>query len=476
MKGVFFILFSLTIISSKIFSTQIEYTEIDFGDVPIGNKSMPNIKMLPFSILNKSDNLLIIEHMSVVNNYDRKIVDSGNIIRFIPGYIFRYMNGPLEIKPNSSYTMNVSYNSVYVDPISQSGEKLSKSVYIFYRYENETEYNIDSVSFYARSVEGSEIEAFGHKYDFYLCESGSKFISNHFFVGVINKSNSDLKIDSIDVNILGDNLIPDKLIDGDGFETDLLLRDSYLWYQFKYEYKNFENSIGKVRFYASDKNNNELNLIAEDSTVIKYHSVADEGKLSMSNRSIVFYQGESQKVRMSLLTCKNENMVLDTLYLVDNEKDEIYTIFEPFDSFPIFLNTDSNYNAFIEFKSVKPGTRQKQVCAVFSNSNNDKFFRCIDINITVLTLSSIVESEKVSSKFLIYPQPANDVLNIKSNSEFINKIDLIKIYDLYGNLVFQKTIVFGDVSIPISNISSGIYFLQIHSSGNIFNYKIPVSR
>ncbi len=77
--------------------------------------------------------------------------------------------------------------------------------------------------------------------------------------------------------------------------------------------------------------------------------------------------------------------------------------------------------------------------------------------------SSINENSKNIS---IYPNPANDILTI--DGRYI----ALKIYDLFGKLIFSTT---DQNTINISSLSNGLYFIDINTEkGNIVK-KITVS-
>jgi len=77
-----------------------------------------------------------------------------------------------------------------------------------------------------------------------------------------------------------------------------------------------------------------------------------------------------------------------------------------------------------------------------------------------------------SSDIAVYPNPANDVLNIK----FYNGIDqkaTVKIYDLSGKMMINKE--FGasnsSISMPISSLPVGMYFYEIQNGDNVVRNK-----
>lgn len=459
-----------------LLSKDLLFHDIDFGDVPVGNDSIPNIKMLSFIITNISDKRVLIEHMVESDHYPHEIAIKGNKIGFSPGPILRYFNGPLEIGVNSEVRMNAYYQSNFLDDISLSGSKLGKTVYIYYRFEDEEFYFEDSVKFYARSVPSNGIESFGFKYSFYACENDSKFISDDFSVTVLNTSEYDLKIDSVQVSIEGKNIKENNLTDKYGNISNLLPINGLLRYKFDYNFMNFEKSVGRVKFFSSDVAGLGKTFTTIDSTIVHLDVSQSDGKLYLVNRRITLYQGEKVIIPLRLLSCNNQDYFVDTIYISEDGLPESYRILPPNDKFPIRINSDSIYYVDIEIDSDISFVREKKLCAIFRNSNGDLYERCLDILIAVLSPSGVNENEIIDKPFLIYPRPASDVIRIKSLSERIQQIDLVQLYDLFGNIVFRGNSEFTELSIPVNNLSNGMYFLQIIAQGQAYNFKIPINR
>ena len=69
-------------------------------------------------------------------------------------------------------------------------------------------------------------------------------------------------------------------------------------------------------------------------------------------------------------------------------------------------------------------------------------------------------SNSSNINFIIYPNPASDFINLKSNSV----IDSYLIYDIKGSMILKSTKNnSNDLSISLKNIYSGIYFIEIKS-------------
>jgi hypothetical protein len=69
-------------------------------------------------------------------------------------------------------------------------------------------------------------------------------------------------------------------------------------------------------------------------------------------------------------------------------------------------------------------------------------------------------SNSSNINFIIYPNPASDFINLKSDSV----IDSYLIYDIKGSMILKSTKNnSNDLSISLKNIYSGIYFIEIKS-------------
>ncbi len=99
----------------------------------------------------------------------------------------------------------------------------------------------------------------------------------------------------------------------------------------------------------------------------------------------------------------------------------------------------------------------------FSIANN--FAMTINASATLKT------DNFISEKFSISPNPANDFVNI-ANSENI-KVSSVKITDLNGRVVKQNNFdSVSDIQVNVSDLSSGIYMMNINSSEGAVTKKI----
>ena len=83
--------------------------------------------------------------------------------------------------------------------------------------------------------------------------------------------------------------------------------------------------------------------------------------------------------------------------------------------------------------------------------------------------STSAEYSKDVSEISIYPNPADDVLNIYSE-EFSGSRGRIVISDLTGRIITDKTVMFGDIhQINVEYLSSGSYLLSIYCEEKVVN-------
>lgn len=82
---------------------------------------------------------------------------------------------------------------------------------------------------------------------------------------------------------------------------------------------------------------------------------------------------------------------------------------------------------------------------------------CVDL------LTSSGKDESHSSFINIYPNPATDILNVVSKT----KIEYITIYSMRGEVIWNEIIQSNSKNISLSNLSNGIYTIQIKTNGKV---------
>ncbi len=65
----------------------------------------------------------------------------------------------------------------------------------------------------------------------------------------------------------------------------------------------------------------------------------------------------------------------------------------------------------------------------------------------------------------IYPNPADDILNIKLTDTFKNAV--INIYNPLGQLVYSDAVLSKNFTIDISNFNIGVYILELKNAKKV---------
>jgi len=82
-----------------------------------------------------------------------------------------------------------------------------------------------------------------------------------------------------------------------------------------------------------------------------------------------------------------------------------------------------------------------------------------------------IETVEKNKQLSIYPNPANDILNIE-NTEIINSI---KIFDISGKqIISYQNINQKKVKLNTNHLKAGVYILQIESSSDIKKQRIII--
>ncbi|MBS4013423.1 MAG: choice-of-anchor J domain-containing protein [Bacteroidetes bacterium] len=74
------------------------------------------------------------------------------------------------------------------------------------------------------------------------------------------------------------------------------------------------------------------------------------------------------------------------------------------------------------------------------------------------------------NEFVVYPNPARDIINVVSGSQINN----VRVFDLSGRLVFSQSYNANQVVLDINNFKNGLYIMQIATGEGIQNVKFSV--
>jgi hypothetical protein len=84
--------------------------------------------------------------------------------------------------------------------------------------------------------------------------------------------------------------------------------------------------------------------------------------------------------------------------------------------------------------------------------------------------SSLNDRTENETQVNIYPNPANDVVNVVSNKEFTK----LKVFNLLGQVIFSKEVKTKELSINTTHLNPGLYIVQLQTPDGIINRKISI--
>lgn len=129
------------------------------------------------------------------------------------------------------------------------------------------------------------------------------------------------------------------------------------------------------------------------------------------------------------------------------------------------LNTTAFYNKVLQVADsvnaiVATGAAQwktfSQYYTIWQNNYNAQVFQweCGDI-------SAGVEDENTVAEFNIYPNPANNVLNLQWKNENNESKTEIRVFDLCGKTIYENETDAASASLDVSSFAPGLYFVEI---------------
>jgi hypothetical protein len=177
-----------------------------------------------------------------------------------------------------------------------------------------------------------------------------------------------------------------------------------------------------------------------------------------------------------------------TMNLMDNSSDSSLLI-----GYNVFRYDSLKYSGVIHFRQINPsilnatayqdivgldtmqiGTYMYYVTAVFNNSVNSQFLCESPGSDTVtITFPAVGIPEVSGGSIMIYPNPANDVVNVKSDFN----ISRIEVLNFIGQTVYSENTVNSKlVKVNTSSLQAGVYFVKVTTSKGIRTVKITVVR
>ena len=126
---------------------------------------------------------------------------------------------------------------------------------------------------------------------------------------------------------------------------------------------------------------------------------------------------------------------------------------------PITIEAGADFDGFSGYINDMPEETTYMINYCFSLENNPGDKVCADIEFT--SSSSYLGMEENETTYGVYPNPAQNVLNLNYNSDTSANFVL---YDMLGNVVYND-VVSNSKSIDLSRFESGIYFYSFSVEG-----------
>jgi uncharacterized repeat protein (TIGR01451 family) len=117
------------------------------------------------------------------------------------------------------------------------------------------------------------------------------------------------------------------------------------------------------------------------------------------------------------------------------------------------------------------GTEIENTAGIYFDFNTP-----IITNTTLNTVDILTETKyhTIAENISIYPNPAQDQLNLRINNFKNDKNSFVDIYNLSGQLVLSQTLVSNNNKIDLGNLNKGLYLLKTTVMGEVHTSKLVV--
>jgi hypothetical protein len=119
------------------------------------------------------------------------------------------------------------------------------------------------------------------------------------------------------------------------------------------------------------------------------------------------------------------------------------------------------------------GTFKYFVTTLYKGSSDNNYLPCEPSTDTItVTFPAVGINELTNGQVMIYPNPANDFVNVKSNTN-ISRIDVV---NFIGQTVYSNTTVDAKTArIDVALYTPGVYFVKVSTSEGVRMVKITVT-
>ena len=185
------------------------------------------------------------------------------------------------------------------------------------------------------------------------------------------------------------------------------------------------------------------------------------GQLTLSNGLVAdefcVTDGEADMLDVVLTNAEGTN----STFIITNEDDMILEVGSnfPYDlegtQAGIILVYNLSYNGTLANMSI--GSSIQNITGEYAISNS---LRISKTDCTEVTFAERPGYDRVASDFVLYPNPANNSITVSSDGVSA-QTSTVEIFNAYGQLVDTRTITNENVSIDLSTVPSGHYYMRI---------------
>ncbi len=127
--------------------------------------------------------------------------------------------------------------------------------------------------------------------------------------------------------------------------------------------------------------------------------------------------------------------------------------------------TVSNYSVF--------GSLATCAGNIFMTAQNSTTYKPQIMKLNCTANTGLVVEEDNARKFVVYPNPAKEIININVETEVLDVLTL-KISNILGEVVLTETTTSNSLTLETNNIKSGLYFITIENIGKTSTQKIII--
>lgn len=218
-------------------------------------------------------------------------------------------------------------------------------------------------------------------------------------------------------------------------------------------------NLNKMTYYAAIRENNNqvfVKLIENNYEILVYDFGLDIGDTIISNATSGYLANNTNVILNIDSVQVNDNSYRKRFKISNNE----YWI-EGIGSIGglLFPITDVN-SVYLNYWPILACLKQ----------NNEAVYLYYQTDVCFIQQATKIEYNETQSKLKIYPNPTINTIMIES--ELAPSLLTVKVFNSYGDLKKTETFNSFPIKINMSNLSSGIYLIQVTTGEGIYNEKI----